>query len=65
MDFRVAYKEVKCIHRILYGNDITLGETVKTGTRGRVHNFPYVPSDPVGLNRTYKQTREHARKAHL
>ena len=42
---------------------INLGETVKTGVRGRVHCFPYISEDPVGPMRTDEQTCEHAKKA--
>ena len=44
---------------------VTLGETVRTGTKGRVHCYPYISEDPVGPTRTDKQTRDYAKKAHL
>ena len=44
---------------------IVSGETVRTGSRGRVHSFPYLSKDPVGPTRTDEETREHAKQAHL
>lgn len=58
---RLAHTSTLC--SIFTNTYIMLGETVRTGGRGRVHCFPYIFEDPVGPIRTDEQTREHARKA--
>ena len=44
------------VYDIVYIHVHIIGETVKTGSRGRVHAFPYIPEDSTGPTRTDKQT---------
>ena len=66
MDVHAAYKKVGTKYwTFLLLLVIVSGETVRTGSRGRVHSFPYLSEDPVGPTRTDEETCDHAKHAYL
>ena len=49
------------LHDIIH---VLAGETLKTGSQGRVHVYLYSEDDPTGPARTDSQMLQQARQAH-